>query len=91
LSWWILLISTLAIWLNAIDRVLLPTLMPAIMQEFRLSEVQAGWLNSLSFVGVLLLCAIPLYFVQETVTRAPPRSPGRQGLFPQPRRGAQSR
>ncbi len=51
LSWWILLISTLAIWLNAIDRVLLPTLMPAIMREFRLNEVQAGWLNSLSFVG----------------------------------------
>lgn len=49
LSWWMLVITTLAILMNSIDRIILPTLLPAIMKEFNLTEVQAGWLNSLSF------------------------------------------
>ena len=53
LSWWMLVITTLAILMNSIDRIILPTLLPAIMQSFNLTEVQAGWLNSLSFVGTL--------------------------------------
>lgn len=53
LSWWMLVITTLAILMNSIDRIILPTLLPAIMKSFDLTEVQAGWLNSLSFVGTL--------------------------------------
>jgi len=51
ISWWMLLITTLAILLTSIDRQLLPTVLPAIMKEYGLTEVQAGWLNSLSSVG----------------------------------------
>ncbi|MEJ4042740.1 MFS transporter [Erwinia sp. SLM-02] len=53
ISWWMLVITTLAILMNSIDRIILPTLLPAIMTSFNLTEVQAGWLNSLSFVGTL--------------------------------------
>lgn len=53
LSWWMLVITTLAILMNSIDRIILPTLLPAIMQDFNISEVQAGWINSLSFFGTL--------------------------------------
>ncbi len=54
ISWWMLLITTLAILLTSIDRQILPTVLPAIMEEFNLSEVQAGWLNSLSFIGTFI-------------------------------------
>ena len=53
LSWWMLVITTLAILMNSIDRIILPTLLPAIMKDFNISEVQAGWINSLSFIGTL--------------------------------------
>lgn len=54
LSWVMLLITTLSILMNSIDRLILPTLLPTIIEEFGLTEIQAGWLNSLSFVGALL-------------------------------------
>jgi len=54
ISWLMLLVTTLAILMNSVDRLILPTLMPAIMKEFNLTTVQAGWLNSLSFVGTFL-------------------------------------
>ncbi|RWR03048.1 MFS transporter permease [[Pantoea] beijingensis] len=54
ISWLMLLVTTLAILMNSVDRLILPTLMPAIIQEFHLTTVQAGWLNSLSFVGTFL-------------------------------------
>jgi len=53
LSWWMLVITTLAILMNSIDRIILPTLLPAIMKDFNISEVEAGWINSLSFIGTL--------------------------------------
>lgn len=53
LSWWMLVITTLAILMNSIDRIILPTLLPAIMNDFNISEVEAGWINSLSFIGTL--------------------------------------
>ncbi|MCL6600721.1 MAG: MFS transporter [Alicyclobacillus macrosporangiidus] len=46
-----LLITTLAILLTSIDRQILPTVLPAIMKDFHLDSVQAGWLNSLNFIG----------------------------------------
>jgi MFS family permease len=54
ISWWMLLVTTLAILLTSIDRQILPTVLPAIMKEFNLNEVQAGWLNSLSFIGTFI-------------------------------------
>ncbi len=62
ISWWMLLITTLAILMNSIDRLILPTLMPAIMEEFGLDTVQAGFLNSLSFVGTFLGALILGFF-----------------------------
>lgn len=53
LSWAMLVITTLAILMHSINRIILPTLLPAIMKDFNLSEVQAGWINSLSFFGTL--------------------------------------
>ncbi|XBS68446.1 MFS transporter [Acerihabitans sp. KWT182] len=53
LSWWMLVITTSAILMNSIDRIILPTLLPAIMKDFNLTEIQVGWLNSLSFFGTL--------------------------------------
>jgi len=53
ISWWMLVITTLAILMNSIDRIILPTLLPAIMNDFNLTEVEVGWLNSLSFLGTL--------------------------------------
>lgn len=54
ISWWMLLVTTLAILMNSIDRIILPTLLPAIMDEFKLTEVEAGWLNSLAGIGIFL-------------------------------------
>ncbi|MHC5226305.1 MFS transporter [Ignatzschineria sp. LJL83] len=66
ISWWMLWITTLAILMNSIDRLILPALMPAIMKEFDLTEVQAGFLNSLSFVGTFL-GALILSFISDYI------------------------
>ncbi|MEZ0119165.1 UNVERIFIED_ORG: MFS family permease [Heyndrickxia coagulans] len=51
ISWWMLLVTTLAMLLCSIDRQILPTVLPAIMKDFNLNSVEAGFLNSLNFVG----------------------------------------
>ena len=66
ISWLMLLVTTLAILMNSIDRLILPTLMPAIMTEFNLTTVQAGWLNSLSFVGTFV-GAVILGFISDYI------------------------
>ncbi|EPJ2030220.1 MFS transporter [Escherichia albertii] len=66
ISWLMLLVTTLAILMNSIDRLILPTLMPAIIKEFNLTTVQAGWLNSLSFVGTFV-GALVLGFVSDYI------------------------
>lgn len=53
-SWQMLGITTLAMLMISVDRQLLPTVLPAIMQEFGLDAAQGGWLSSLSFVGTLV-------------------------------------
>ena len=53
-SWQMLGITTLAMLMISVDRQLLPTVLPAIMQEFGLDAAQGGWLSSLSFVGTLI-------------------------------------
>lgn len=64
ISWWMLLVTTLAILMCSIDRIILPTLLPAIMEEFGLDEVGAGFLNSLAGVGILF-GAMVLGFVSD--------------------------
>nr|MBA2815603.1 Kynurenine formamidase [Candidatus Pantoea persica] len=55
------MITTLAILMNSIDRIILPTLLPAIVQDFNISEVQAGWINSLSFFFFGMLTGAVLF------------------------------
>jgi MFS family permease len=53
-SWQMLMVTTLAMLMISIDRQILPTVLPAIMSEFNLSSAEAGWLNSLTFIGSFL-------------------------------------
>ncbi|QIQ22386.1 MFS transporter [Zophobihabitans entericus] len=57
-----LVVTTMAILMNSIDRLILPTLMPAIMEEFNLTTIEAGFLNSLSFIGTFLGALILGFF-----------------------------
>jgi MFS family permease len=53
LSWWMLAVTTGAILITSIDRVLLPTVLPGILKEFNLSETAGGVLVGLSFAGTM--------------------------------------
>src|SRR5829696_7699691 len=53
-SWIMLVITTLAIVVNSIDRIILPTVLPGIISEFDLSATEGGFLVSLSFVGTTI-------------------------------------
>jgi MFS family permease len=54
LSWWMLVVTTGAILITSIDRVLLPTVLPGILGEFDLSETTGGILVGLSFAGTMV-------------------------------------
>jgi hypothetical protein len=43
LSWWMLVITTGAILITSIDRAILPTVLPGILKEFKLSETAGLW------------------------------------------------
>ena len=51
-SWLMLVVTTGAILITSIDRVILPRVLPAIIDEFGLTNTQAGFLNSLNFIGL---------------------------------------
>jgi MFS family permease len=53
-SWGMLVITTLAILVTSIDTQILPTILPAIIKDFHISDVQAGFLNSLFFLGTVI-------------------------------------
>ena len=53
-SWWMLGITTLAILITSIDRVILPTLLPDISKDFGLDATAGGVLVSLSFAGTVV-------------------------------------
>ncbi|WP_341729557.1 MFS transporter [Brooklawnia sp.] len=53
-SWLILLVTTLAILMTAIDGGILPAVLPAIVDEFGLTNAQAGMINSVFFAGTIL-------------------------------------
>ena len=54
ISWQVLVIGIFAFLITSIDRTILPTVLPAISEEFGLSEGRAGLLITLSFVGTFL-------------------------------------
>ena len=52
---WIMLVVTLgAIVITSIDRIILPTVLPGILDEFNLNATEGGFLVSLSFVGTTI-------------------------------------
>lgn len=53
-SWTMLVVTFGAILITAIDRTILPTVLPAILKEFHLSATAGGWLVALSYVGTLI-------------------------------------
>jgi MFS family permease len=53
LSWWMLVVTTGAILITSIDRVILPTVLPGILKEFKLNETAGGVLVGLSFAGTM--------------------------------------
>jgi MFS family permease len=53
-SWWMLAVTTGAILITSVDRVILPTVLPAILKDFNLSAAQGGYLISLSFLGTAI-------------------------------------
>ena len=54
ISWWMLLVTTGAILITSVDRVMLPRVLPALQDEFGLSNTAAGFLNSLNFIGITI-------------------------------------
>ncbi|HZC19496.1 MAG TPA: MFS transporter, partial [Rubrobacteraceae bacterium] len=54
ISWVMLMITTGAIVINSIDRIILPTVLPGILNDFNLNATEGGFLVSLSFVGTTI-------------------------------------
>ena len=69
LSWWMLVVTTGAILVTSVDRAILFRTLPAIQQEFGLSNTAAGFFGSLTSLGVVIgaLALIPIAFVRETL------------------------
>src|SRR5215211_1420084 len=72
-SWIMLVITTLAIVVNSIDRIILPTVLPGIISEFDLSATEGGFLVSLSFVGTTI-GAIVLGTLGDSFGKGPRRA-----------------
>ena len=54
ISWILLVVTTLAILATAVSRVILPTVVPAIMEEYHWSAAEVGFLNSAMFIGAFV-------------------------------------
>lgn len=54
ISWWMLGVTTLAIFMTSVDAAILPTVLPAIQAEFHLDATQAGLVNSMFFLGSIV-------------------------------------
>lgn len=53
-SWMLLLVTTLAILMTSVSRIILPTVLPAIMNDYGWSATEVGFLNSAMFVGIFV-------------------------------------
>jgi MFS family permease len=72
-SWVMLVITTGAIMINSIDRVILPTVLPGILSDFNLTATEGGFLVSLSFVGTTI-GAIILGTLGDSLGKGPRRA-----------------
>jgi MFS family permease len=54
LSWWMLVVTTGAILVTSVDRAILFRVLPALQEEFGLSNTAAGFLGSLNSLGVVI-------------------------------------
>ena len=73
ISWWMLLMTTGAILITSVDRVILPRVLPALQDEFGLSNTAAGFLNSLNFIGITI-GAIALGVFGDVLGKGPRRA-----------------
>ena len=76
ISWLMLVVTTGAILITSVDRVILPTVLPAILKDFNLSAGQGGFLVSLSFAGTAIGG-----IVLGTLGDAPGRGPRRAWMW----------
>jgi len=68
-----LLVTTGAILITSVDRVILPRVLPALQDEFGLSNTAAGFLNSLNFIGITI-GAIALGVFGDVLGKGPRRA-----------------
>lgn len=73
ISWWMLLVTTLAILVTSIDRVILPRVLPAIIDEFGISDTTAGFIVALNFLGIAI-GAVVLGALGDSIGRGPRRA-----------------
>lgn len=73
ISWWMLLVTTLAILVTSVDRAILFRVLPLIQEEFSLSNTQAGLLTSFTFVGITI-GAIVLGVFGDSLGKGPKRA-----------------
>jgi MFS family permease len=53
ISWWTLLVTTLAILVTSLDAAILPSVLPQVKIQFGLDDARAGGVNSLFFLGIV--------------------------------------
>src|SRR5919199_1015606 len=71
---WVMLVVTLgAIVVNSIDRIILPTVLPGILDDFSLNATEGGFLVSLSFIGTTI-GAIVLGTLGDSFGKGPRRA-----------------
>lgn len=53
ISWWMLLLTTVAILMTSVDHQILPAVLPQISEQYGLDAQQAGLINSVYFAGLV--------------------------------------
>ena len=54
ISWIILIITTLSMLMTSVSRQILPTVLPAIMQEYSLTPAEVGTISSFLYIGICI-------------------------------------
>ena len=53
ISWWMLLLTTVAILMTSVDHQILPAVLPQVSEQYGLNPEQAGLINSVYFAGLV--------------------------------------
>ena len=53
ISWWMLLLTTIAILMTSVDHQILPAVLPQVSEQYGLDAEQAGLINSVYFAGLV--------------------------------------